>query len=125
MLIRTPQSIYSALSCTIGLMHVHVMCCSRLASSPETRLIIAEHVLPLACIDEGVHRVKDERQMAEGEKWTLDSVLSHVEGADGTLAPAPLLPNLGKASANPYWMDIMVRKRCSCFLHEETSDCAT
>jgi hypothetical protein len=87
----------------------------RLASSLETRLIIAEHVLPLACVDEGVQRVKDERQMAEGEKWTLDSVLSHVEGADSTLAPAPLLPNLGKASANPYWMDIMVRQRSAVF----------
>ncbi|KAJ8597167.1 S-adenosyl-L-methionine-dependent methyltransferase, partial [Rhizopogon salebrosus TDB-379] len=67
----------------------HVLLNLRLASSLETRLIIAEHVLPLAC-------------------WTLDSVLSHVEGADSTLAPAPLLPNLGKASANPYWMDIMM-----------------
>ncbi|OAX34859.1 hypothetical protein K503DRAFT_803247 [Rhizopogon vinicolor AM-OR11-026] len=86
----------------------HVLLNLRLASSPETRLIIAEHVLPLACIDEGVHSVKDEHQMAEGEKWTLDSVLAHVEGADSTLAPAPLLPNLGKASANPYWMDIMM-----------------
>jgi hypothetical protein len=83
----------------------------RLASSPETRLIIAGHVLPLACVDEGVHKVTDERQMTEGEMWALDSVLSHVEGADITLAPVPLLPNLGKASANPYWMDIMVRKR--------------
>ena len=89
----------------------HVLLNLRLASGPETRLIIAEHVLPLACVDEGVHSVKGKHQVAEGEKWTLDSVLAHVEGADSTLAPAPLLPNLGKASANPYWMDIMVRKR--------------
>ncbi|KAJ8582261.1 hypothetical protein M405DRAFT_576255 [Rhizopogon salebrosus TDB-379] len=94
----------------------HALLNLRLASGPETRLIISEHVLPLACVDEGVHRVKNERQMAEGEKWKFDSVLSHVEGADSTLAPAPILPNLDKASANPYWMDIMVRKRCSCFL---------
>jgi hypothetical protein len=87
----------------------------RLASGPETRLIIAEHVLPLACVDEGVRSVKGKHQVAEGEKWTLDSVLAHVEGADSTLAPAPLLPNLGKASANPYWMDIMVRKRYTAF----------
>ncbi|KAJ8582548.1 S-adenosyl-L-methionine-dependent methyltransferase [Rhizopogon salebrosus TDB-379] len=63
----------------------HVLLNLRLASSPETRLVIAEHVLPLACVDEGVHR-----------------------GADSTLAPAPLLPNFGKVSANPYWMDIMM-----------------
>jgi hypothetical protein len=49
--------------------------------------------------DQCVHRVKDEHKIAEGEKWTLDSVLSYVEGADSTLALAPLLPNLGKASA--------------------------
>ncbi|KAG1730958.1 S-adenosyl-L-methionine-dependent methyltransferase, partial [Suillus paluster] len=68
----------------------HVLLNLRLASSPETRLIIADHVLPLAC------------------KWTLDSVLAHLEGAHGTLAPAPLLPNLGKASATPFSMDIMM-----------------
>ncbi|KAG2127306.1 S-adenosyl-L-methionine-dependent methyltransferase, partial [Suillus bovinus] len=67
----------------------HVLLNLRLASSPETRLIIADHVLPLAC-------------------WTLDSVLAHLEGAHGTLAPAPLLPNLGKASATPFSMDIVM-----------------
>jgi len=80
----------------------HVLLNLRLASGPETRLIIAEHVLPLACVDEGVHSVKGKHQVAKDEKWTLDSVLVHVKGADSTLAPAPLLPNLGKASANPY-----------------------
>ncbi|KAG2117497.1 S-adenosyl-L-methionine-dependent methyltransferase, partial [Suillus cothurnatus] len=67
----------------------HVLLNLRLASSPETKLIIADHVLPLAC-------------------WTLDSVLAHLEGAHGTLAPAPLLPNLGKASATPFSMDIVM-----------------
>ncbi|KAG1769394.1 S-adenosyl-L-methionine-dependent methyltransferase, partial [Suillus occidentalis] len=67
----------------------HVLLNLRLASGPETRLIIADHVLPLAC-------------------WTLDSVLAHLEGAHGTLAPAPLLPNLGKASATPFSMDIVM-----------------
>ncbi|KAG1720371.1 S-adenosyl-L-methionine-dependent methyltransferase, partial [Suillus lakei] len=67
----------------------HVLLNLRLASNPETRLIIADHVLPLAC-------------------WTLDSVLAHLEGAHVTLAPAPLLPNLGKASATPFSMDIVM-----------------
>ncbi|KAG1817812.1 S-adenosyl-L-methionine-dependent methyltransferase, partial [Suillus variegatus] len=67
----------------------HVLLNLRLASSPETKLIIADHILPLAC-------------------WTLDSVLAHLEGAHGTLAPAPLLPNLGKASATPFSMDIVM-----------------
>jgi hypothetical protein len=32
-----------------------------------------------------------------------------VEGVEKILAPAPLLANLGKASANAYWIDITVR----------------
>ncbi|KAG1880138.1 hypothetical protein F4604DRAFT_1620152 [Suillus subluteus] len=86
----------------------HVLLNLRLASSPETRLIIADHVLPLACVDEGVRSAKHEHQKSEGEKWTLDSVLAHLEGAHGTLAPAPLLPNLGEASATPFSMDIVM-----------------
>jgi hypothetical protein len=35
------------------------------------------------------------------------------EGAEKMLAPAPLLANLGKASANAYWMDITVRTALS------------
>ncbi|KAH7909090.1 S-adenosyl-L-methionine-dependent methyltransferase, partial [Hygrophoropsis aurantiaca] len=54
------------------------------AAGDETKLIIADHVLPLACVDEEVSE-KD---------------------AEKTLAPAPLLPNLGKASANAYWLDL-------------------
>lgn len=87
----------------------HVLLNLRLASSPETKLIIADHILPLACVDEGVRSAKHEHQKSDGGKWTLDSVLAHLEGAHGTLAPAPLLPNLGKASATPFSMDIVVR----------------
>ncbi|KAF8547690.1 S-adenosyl-L-methionine-dependent methyltransferase, partial [Imleria badia] len=61
----------------------------RVASNPETRLVIAEHVLPLAY-------------------WTLNSVLANVEGAERTLVFPPLLPNLGKASATAYWMDLIM-----------------
>ncbi|KAG1864444.1 hypothetical protein C8R48DRAFT_634050 [Suillus tomentosus] len=86
----------------------HVLLNLRLASSPETRLIIADHILPLACVDEGVRSAKHEHQKSDGGKWTLDSVLAHLEGAHGTLAPAPLLPNLGKASATPFSMDIVM-----------------
>ncbi|KAJ7833342.1 hypothetical protein B0H14DRAFT_2800983, partial [Mycena olivaceomarginata] len=32
-----------------------------------------------------------------------------VEGTEKMLAPAPLLANLGKASANAYWMDLMMQ----------------
>ena len=40
-----------------------------------------------------------------------DQSLQNVEGARSALAPAPLLPNLGKASANVYWMDMTVSRR--------------
>ena len=35
--------------------------------------------------------------------------LEGVEGAESVLAAGRLLPNLGKASANGYWMDLTVR----------------
>lgn len=73
-------------------------------------MLIAEHVLPLACVDEDV---PDDANLeaCEGtgtEEWSINSVLAHVEGAERTLVPPPLLPNLGKASANAYWMDLIV-----------------
>jgi len=42
--------------------------------------------------------------------------LDDVEGAESLLAPAPLLPNLGKGSANVYWMDMTVGD-ISCPVH--------
>ena len=66
----------------------------REAARPDTKLLIADFVLPLAC-----------REYLES-----DQSLRNVEGARSALAPAPLLPNLGKASANVYWMDMTVRK---------------
>ncbi|KAF7304344.1 Ich1 protein [Mycena chlorophos] len=56
----------------------------REAASSDTRLVIGDWVLPMACVDD----------------------FGDVEGAEKMLAPAPLLPNLGKASANVYWMDM-------------------
>ena len=82
----------------------------RVASNPETRLVIAEHVLPLACVDEDVlDRAGTEAWGRNStEEWTLNSVLANVEGAEGALVPPPLLSNLGKASATAYWMDLLV-----------------
>jgi hypothetical protein len=64
----------------------------REAASPDTKLLIADFVLPLACPDD----------------TSSDGVLEDVAGAESVLAPAPLLPNLGKASSNVYWMDLTV-----------------
>jgi len=62
------------------------------AAMPETKLLIADFVLPLAC----------------PEDMGSDSGLDGIEGIQRLPAPAPLLPNLGKASANVYWMDLTV-----------------
>ena len=72
----------------------------REAATPETKLLIADFVLPLACPDD----------------TSSTGGLEGVEGAESVLAPAPLLPNLGKASANVYWMDLTVQFYYSPFL---------
>ncbi|KAJ7449160.1 O-methyltransferase, partial [Mycena latifolia] len=67
----------------------------REAAAPHTRLVLADFVLPLACVDDfGVGGGGGGPQ---------------VEGAETMLAPAPLLANLGKASANAYWMDLTMQ----------------
>ncbi|KJA22483.1 hypothetical protein HYPSUDRAFT_649614 [Hypholoma sublateritium FD-334 SS-4] len=65
----------------------------REAAAPETKLLIADFVLPLACPDD----------------TSSTGILEGIEGAESVLAPAPLLPNLGKASANVYWMDLTMQ----------------
>ena len=59
----------------------------RHAATPQTKLILADYILPLACED----RTED-------------------IGVVRTLAPpsSGLLPNLGKASANAFWLDMTV-----------------
>ncbi|KAG6825824.1 hypothetical protein H0H92_002297, partial [Tricholoma furcatifolium] len=69
----------------------------REAATPDTKLVLAEFVLPLACVD------ADTPQDGAGD------ILADIEGADSTLASAPLLANLGKASANAYWMDLTMQ----------------
>jgi hypothetical protein len=64
----------------------------REAATPNTKLLLGDFVLPLACADD----------------ITSESGLEGIEGAQKELAPSPLLPNLGKGSANGYWMDLTV-----------------
>lgn len=64
----------------------------REAATTDTKLLLADFVLPLACPDD----------------TGTSSGLEGVEGAESILAPAPLLANLGRASANGYWMDLTV-----------------
>lgn len=62
--------------------------------------MLADFVLPLACVDTGGDGLGGD-----------DGILEGVEGAESMLAPAPLLANLGKASSHAYCMDITVRSR--------------
>ena len=71
----------------------------REAATEQTKLVLADFVLPLACEDDFGRRAA-----GDGDAEVLDGV----EGAESILAPAPLLANLGKASSNAYWMDLTV-----------------
>lgn len=71
----------------------------REAATEHTKLVLADFVLPLACADD-----VGPRTTSDGDADVLDGV----EDAETKLAAAPLLPNLGKASANAYWMDLTV-----------------
>jgi hypothetical protein len=104
----------------------------REAAAPGTRLVLADFVLPLACVDDfGMREGKGASGEGGGtvgggadgngidggggnmrEGGAGEGTL--VEGAEKMLAPAPLLANLGKASANVYWMDLTVRSFHSC-----------
>ena len=66
----------------------------RTAATENTKLLMGDFVLPLACPDDG----------EEGGENILDGV----EGAEKALASPPLLANLGKASSHAYWMDMTV-----------------
>ncbi|KAF5309920.1 hypothetical protein D9619_010605 [Psilocybe cf. subviscida] len=65
----------------------------REAATPDTKLVIADFILPLACPDD----------IGSSEE------LEGIEGAESMLAPSPLLPNLGKASVNVYYMDLTMQ----------------
>ena len=69
----------------------------RRAAGPNTKLLIADHILPHACVDD--HDDLD----VNGERLKLPGMVC-------SFAPegSPLLPNLGKANANAYWLDLTV-----------------
>ncbi|KAI0079225.1 hypothetical protein K474DRAFT_713866 [Panus rudis PR-1116 ss-1] len=71
----------------------------RKAAGPHTRLLLADYILPLACVDEDV----DQNGAETGGRALPGTIKS--------LAPegSPLLPNLGKANANAFWLDLTMR----------------
>jgi hypothetical protein len=60
----------------------------REAAAPETRLVTVDIILPYTCNDL--------------------CVTNRIPGAARTLAPVPLLPNMGAASNMKYWLDFQV-----------------
>ncbi|KAI0700683.1 hypothetical protein C8T65DRAFT_790056 [Cerioporus squamosus] len=68
----------------------------RQAATPDTKLLIADHILPHACFDENEDTASEDDPLP---------------GMVRSLAPqgSPLLPNLGKANANAYWLDLTMR----------------
>ena len=73
----------------------------RKAAGPKTKLLLADYILPLACVDQ------DHDDTEEGPERGMKEVLP---GTVKSLAPegSSLLPNLGKANANAYWLDLTV-----------------
>lgn len=73
----------------------------RQAAGPDTKLLLADYILPLACVDEDIdatpHGDQSKKEILPGQVRTLAP-----EGSS-------LLPNLGKANANAYWLDLTVR----------------
>jgi hypothetical protein len=83
----------------------------RQAAGPDTRLVLADFVLPLACIDD-VDEVDPFTSPNIGNKARASAPAKiSLPGTVKTLAPegSCLLPNLGKASAHAYWLDLTVR----------------
>ncbi|KAI0828552.1 S-adenosyl-L-methionine-dependent methyltransferase [Trametes gibbosa] len=68
----------------------------RLAAGPGTKLLLADHILPHACVDDEFGDEADGRRLP---------------GSVSSFAPegSHLLPNLGKANANAYWLDLTMR----------------
>jgi hypothetical protein len=81
----------------------------REAAGEETKLVVADFIMPIACnddiefdVDSGASANKTQEDAKTGQGRI------GVEGAEQALAAPPLLANLGKASANVYWMDMTV-----------------
>ena len=86
------------LACANGVLRILLNL--RRAATPDTKLLIADHILPHACID---------------EQESLNSDGDTLPGFTRTLAPeeSHLLPNLGKANSVSYWLDLTVSSQAA------------
>lgn len=82
----------------------------RQAATPDTKLVLADFVLPLACVDEDDAHTPKGSDHDHGVEKQRNKARRPLAGTVRTLAPegSPLLPNLGKASAVGYWLDLTV-----------------
>ncbi|KAK2462797.1 hypothetical protein APHAL10511_005188 [Amanita phalloides] len=71
----------------------------RYAADEQTKLLIADFILPHACPDTFYYNDDDDKSHDIG----------NIDGAANLPVPAPLLANLGKASAMVYWMDLTMQ----------------
>ena len=71
----------------------------RRASSPSTRLVLGEFAIPHACVDDS-----ECAEIIGGFRSLLDS-----DSDESEEIAQILLPNLGSASACPYYIDLSVR----------------
>ncbi|KAI0339260.1 hypothetical protein BDW22DRAFT_1431862 [Trametopsis cervina] len=83
----------------------------RRAAGPDTKLVIADFVLPLACADEVEDVVSASVDDLDGAMNGLKGSKQPLPGTVRTLAPegSSLLANLGKANAHAYWLDLTMR----------------
>ncbi|CCM07183.1 uncharacterized protein FIBRA_09524 [Fibroporia radiculosa] len=86
---------------------VRILLHLRVAAGPDTKLLLADFVLPLACVDEDVDLESPREICCMAERMKAPPVPGNV----ASLVPesSPLLPNLGKANANAYWLDLTMR----------------
>lgn len=83
----------------------------RQAAGPNTRLVLADFVLPLACVDDiETAEISKPVDVGDGPSPLKSGKAAFMPGVVRTLAPegSPLLPNLGKATAHAYWLDLTV-----------------
>lgn len=87
-----PSTIQSIIAVSEPICTYSILSILRRAAGPHTKLLWVDNLLPYACID---------------DKADLNS---SSQGAVRSLVPegSPLLPNLGKASANGYILDVSV-----------------
>ncbi len=88
----------------------------REAAGPDTKLLLGDFILPLACASSPTSSRGAEGTGGGGQGGISGGGVDEnggerIQGVENMLPPPPqpLLPNLGKANSVAYWMDLTVR----------------